>query len=148
MTPAQNSLSHRVQHALATTPSHRLQGHRLAAAAGSTAREFHKRAARMVADGLISREKIKDAGHSYFWYSLNEMQLAKYRLTAAMTNIDQMAGAALVVDDLDLPGRLTFLRMLREQTVFHDHAVLAAIISDYERTARLRRAVEHHHTGI
>lgn len=36
----------------------------------------------------------------------------------------------------DIPTRLTFLRMLRERTVFEDHAVLKLIIGDYERAQR------------
>lgn len=137
-----DSLGHRVQRALAAAPGQRLQGHRLAVAAGATTREFNKRAADMVARGLISREKIRDSGHAYYWYSLTEVQLARCRLTAAMAGVEETVGTALVLDGVDLPGRLGFLRMLREQTVFRDHAALAAIIGDYERTARMRRAVE------
>lgn len=138
------SLNFRVLRALAEAPGHHLQARRLAAAAGATAREFQKRAARMVAGGLISRAKVRDAGHAYYWYSLTDAQLTKYRLAAALASADQTAGAALVVEEVDLPCRLSFLRMLREQTIFRDHSVLAAIIGDYERTARLRRSAEHH----
>jgi hypothetical protein len=139
---ASDSLTFRVQCALTEASSHRLQAHRLAAAAGATSREFNKRAADMVARGVISREKIRDAGHAYYWYSLSAAQLAKAKLVIALARVDQGADAAMVVEEVDLPGRRSFLRMLLEQTVFRDHAVLAAIISDYERTARLRRGAE------
>lgn len=135
-----SNLTLRVQSALAEVASHRLQGHRLAAAAGATSREFNKRAADMVARGVISREKIRDAGHAYYWYSLSDAQLAKAKLLIALAGVDQSADAALVVEEVDLPGRLSFLRMLRDQTVFGNHVALSAIIGDYERTARLRRA--------
>ncbi|USX25800.1 hypothetical protein NHH73_25020 [Oxalobacteraceae bacterium OTU3CINTB1] len=134
------NLTLRVQRALAEASGHRLQAHRLAIAADATSREFNKRAADMVARGVISREKIRDAGHAYYWYSLNAAQLAKAKLLMALADVDQTAGAALVVEEVDLPGRLSFLRMLRDQTVFGNHVALSAIIGDYERTARLRRA--------
>ena len=142
MSSSSQSMGKRVQCALAAAPGHRLQGHRLAAAAGTTAREFHKRAAILVARGLVTREKMPEAGHSYFWYSLTEEQLYRARLVAALAGASSLAGAALVIDDVDLPGRLSFLRMLREKTVFRDHAVLTAIIADYERTARMRKALQ------
>lgn len=37
---------------------------------------------------------------------------------------------------IDIPGRLTFLRMLRDRTIFADHAMLRAIIADYEQAQR------------
>lgn len=134
------SMPCRVRAALAAAPGHRLQGYRLAAAAGISTRDFNKRAAEMVARGYISREKIRDAGHAYYWYSLDATQLDRARLLAALADVEVTAGAALVVEEIDLPGRLNFLRKLNEETVFNGHAVLTAIISDYERTARLRRA--------
>lgn len=134
------SMPCRVRAALAAAPGHRLQGYRLAAAAGISTRDFNKRAAEMVARGYISREKVRDAGHAYYWYSLDEAQLHRARLVAALASAEATATGALVVEEVDLPGRLNFLRTLREQTVFAGHQVLAAIIEDYERTARLRRA--------
>ena len=136
------SLNYRVLRALAEAPARQLQAHRLAAAAGAMAREFQKRAARMVVDSLISPTKVRDAGHAYYWYSLTDAQLAKYRLAAALASVDQTTGAALVVEEIDLPGRLSFLRMLREKTAFRDHSVFAAIVGDFERTARLRRMAD------
>lgn len=38
---------------------------------------------------------------------------------------------------VDIPERLTFLRMLRDRTVFSDHAVLKTIIGDYEQAQRV-----------
>lgn len=134
------SMPCRVRAALAAAPGHRLQGYRLAAAAGISTRDFNKRAAEMVARGYISREKVRDAGHAYYWYSLDAAQLHRARLVAALSSAEATVTGALVVEEVDLPGRLNFLRMLREQTVFAGHQVLAAIIEDYERTARLRRA--------
>lgn len=134
------SMPCRVRAALAAAPGHRLQGYRLAAAAGISARDFNKRAAEMVARGYISREKVRYAGHAYYWYSLDEAQLHRARLVAALASAEATATGALVVEEVDLPGRLNFLRMLREQTVFAGHQALAAIIEDYERTARLRKA--------
>jgi hypothetical protein len=136
------SYVHRVQQALAAAPGRRLQGHRIAAAIGVTTQEFHKRAGKIAASGGVSREKIRDSGHAYFWYFLSDVQLARYRLSDALARVEETEGSALVIDEADLPSRLVFLRRLREQTVFRDHAVLAAIIGDYERTARMRHALD------
>jgi hypothetical protein len=68
-------------------------------------------------------------------------QMTAFRMRHALAMPGSTA-FALVADTDDLPGRLAFLRMLKEKTVYADHATLGLIIQDYERTFRLRRAVE------
>lgn len=48
----------------------------------------------------------------------------------------------LITDTDLLHDRLKFLYMLRDRTVFGEHAELRNLIDDYERTLKLRRQLE------
>lgn len=89
----------------------------------------------MVADNRISRVKVKGSSISYYRYYLSDEQEQICR-----SGVGRFPDSfAMITDTDDLPGRLKFLRMLKEKTVFGEHVTLALIIDDYERTLKLRR---------
>jgi hypothetical protein len=123
----------KVQFALAGRPDEKLRADQVAKLAGITVRTFNRHAWRLVGDGHISR--TKPHGSNYYRYFLSAEQLDAYNgLTERLV---------MVTDSDDIPGRLGFLRMLKERTVYSEHAALKLIIQDYERTLKLRRAIEN-----
>ncbi|OHV97039.1 hypothetical protein AKG95_06960 [Janthinobacterium lividum] len=128
----------RIQAALAGVPGRRLQGYRLAALSGVPLKKFQKRAAIFVRLGQLSRDKVRTDGNAFYWYSLDDRQMAVFQHRQALDEAKAGKDIALVADVEGLPARLAFLRMLKEKTVFGEHAMLALVIADYERTQRLR----------
>jgi predicted transcriptional regulator len=124
---------HRIQVALSS--GEKLQGSAVAAKAGISRRRFYRDITKLHEDGHVSREK-PTGGAGYYRYFLNDLQMEAFRSRLARYS------GALVADTAVISERLKFLRMLKEKTVFSDHATLALIIEDYERTLKLRRACE------
>jgi hypothetical protein len=127
-----------VQKVLADRPGEKLRTFQIARALNITTNDFNKRVDQWLRHGHLSRESGK--GKWYVYY-LSEQQVQVYRLKTSLVAVraggEQPIG--LEVDARDLPARLNFLRMLKEKTVFSDHALLGLIIGDYERTLSLRR---------
>jgi hypothetical protein len=132
-----------IQAALAERIGERMPGYRVASAAGMSFKMFGRRAPDMVKRNQICREKLKGGAIGFFCYWMTEEQARIYRLKAALQNGSAGFSSGLVTDSNDIHDRLKFLRMLKEKTVFAEHAMLAMIIQDYERTFKLRRAAEH-----
>lgn len=128
---------------LAACYGEKLPAYRLSARSGVPSKKFQKYAAEMVRDGHISRERVTQGKRGAFWYFLSDSQYktARLKLALASSDVDDKT-MGLVTEAEGLPARLKFLRMLKENTVFGQHAMLAMIIDDYERTLRLRRAIE------
>lgn len=83
--------------------------------------------------GRISRvkPKLSEGGGYYRYFMTDEQRAAFQHLTHGA-----FRDGVLLVDAADVPARLRFLEMLKERTVYGDHAVLAAIIEDYQRTLK------------
>lgn len=142
----------RIQEVLAESPESRLPAYQLAARAGIATTAFHKHVKKWLARGHLSREKVKGKGYCYY---LTDQQLQVFRVKKALgpgvrcsfapaaltADVGDLDGLGLVVDTEEVPERLRFLRMLKEKTVFGEHATLALIIGDYERTLKLRMTV-------
>lgn len=125
----------RVQEVLASRSGEKLFGHQIAALAGLAPKSFQKHAAVLIKNGHVCRAKFKDGRASFYQYWLSEEQLRLYR-----RHVERFSDDFNMVTGTDeIPDRLSFLRMLREKTVFAEHATLGLIISDYERTLNLRR---------
>lgn len=130
----------RVQAVLAEKAGEKMLANKLARAAGIPIEQFQRAAGDLVKGGHISRVKLKGSISGHYWYYLNPDQLRVYRLRMAIAQTQNPDEVDLVIDTMDIPDRLAFLRMLKEKTVFADHAALNLIIADYERTLTLRKA--------
>jgi hypothetical protein len=127
----------RVQAALAARPGEKLFGHQVAVLAGLPNRVFQRHAAVLVKDNRISRTKSGEGRLAYYRYWLTDEQHHHYQ-----RRVERFPESFnMVTDTEDVPDRLSFLRMLKENTVFAEHAALALIIGNYERTLKLRRAI-------
>jgi hypothetical protein len=117
----------------------------LAGRAGLTVKTFNKRISALYRAGYISREKVAGAaGPAYFRYFMTDEQCRafQYRVALERMRIDRLAAPPeileLPVSAVDAVSRLTFLKMIRDRTIFGEHAALTAIIDDYESTLRMR----------
>jgi hypothetical protein len=147
-----------IQEALAERPGARLRAYQIAARTGVTTKNFCKMVGKWMARGHLSRERVKGMGWCYF---LTEQQLRTFRMrkalgpgvrcsisfTAQQGNSNAFEESGLVAEIEVVPERLKFLRMLKEKTVFGEHATLTLIIQDYERTLKLRRAIANRVEG-
>ena len=134
--------SFRIQSVLAEHHGEKLQGHRVARFAGISVKTFHKMAAELVRKDEISRMKLSRSVSAYYWYYLSEEQLRRYSLKKAMRDAKSSEAVILPTDTAHFPGILAFLRMLKEKTVYGEHAILHEIIRDYECTLKMRRSIE------
>jgi hypothetical protein len=116
-----------------------MPGYKVAARAGITTREFNRRAAALVEAGEIERTRKNLGGRSGYWYSLNMRQISEVRLEVALEEIRSGQRVELTIPAHEISGRLEFLRMLKEKTVFRDHAAVNLMIADYEHCQRLAR---------
>jgi hypothetical protein len=129
----------RVQTVLFENAGEKLRGDQVAALAGISVKTFQKHASLMVNNNHISRMKPKGALIPFYRYYLSDEQLASFQ-----RRMERLPRRLTVLTDTDdIPDRLSFLRMLKEKTVYRDHAALALIIEDYTRTLKLRRAIEN-----
>lgn len=135
----------------------KIQGYKVAEAVGLTPDTFAKRAWALVKYGHVTREKIEGSGSPFYWYYLDERQQRNARMKIAVLQVRSKPGLAvlktepsgitLVTDTDDIHDRLAFLRMLKEKTVFGEHAMLDRVIEDYTRTLRLREACKQRAEG-
>ncbi|MDB5853267.1 MAG: hypothetical protein JWR22_1308 [Herminiimonas sp.] len=133
----------RIQAALATSQGKPRSGKQLAHAIKVSTVRLQSQMARMVQAGHVSRERMEDAqGRCCFHYHLNARQLKAYRTGASQRDKSRKPPVEIALGATDLPGRLAFLRMLKTKTIFAEHSVLQLIIGDYERTLKVRQAIE------
>ncbi len=143
---------YRIQAALIRRNGEKLPAYKLAAEAGYTVKAFQAYIATIFKQGHVSREKIAGSPLGVYYYFLNDEQVRQFRAKQTLRQAkDALHGVpeevALPAETHDIPGRLAFLGMLKEKTVFGEHRMLQLIISDYQRTLALRHAqadrVEH-----
>ncbi|MBV2181726.1 MAG: hypothetical protein KUL86_10905 [Castellaniella sp.] len=102
----------------------------IARRSGLTQKQCNGIAARLIAQGRISRRKPKlSEGGGYYRYFMDDDQLCRAR----GSSIEGLKGVGAV----EAVDRLRFLRRLKESPAYCDSAALNAIIDDYQRTLRL-----------
>lgn len=113
---------------------------------------FAQRVGPLLDRNQISRNKLETDLNTHWHYFLTPKQrkvaVKKYSLSEFDEKGEEAAGSIsealiMLTDTADIPGRLSFLRNLKENTIFAKHVTLNAIIGDYERTLNLRNQVEN-----
>lgn len=90
--------------------------------------------------GKVSRVKIE--GRKFWRFYLTEAQALAAGLKGAEAGrAEKPGGFGLILDTEEIAGRISYLRRIKETTVLGEHAMLAAIIDDYERTLKMRKAI-------
>ncbi|MGI4846552.1 MAG: hypothetical protein ACRYGK_00170 [Janthinobacterium lividum] len=138
-----SSLNH-IQGVLAK--GERLIASTLAVRAGMPVHIFNKRVCRLIENGHISREKVPGDGAAFYHYFMNARQIDEFRLRIAkmkrlLRSLEPEPDPDVIqlpVGPVDAVSRLAFLKMIRDRTVFGEHAALQVIIDDYESTLRMR----------
>ena len=121
-----------VQRLLASAPDGQVSAQKLAAMAGLEHRAFQRRAAELVALGHVSRTKVREQGGAFYRYSLSEKQREVVELEERVERLRGGDAPLLFIQPSEATDRLSFLRMLKERTIFGDHSMLKLIIADYE----------------
>jgi DNA-binding MarR family transcriptional regulator len=118
----------------------------LSAASGFGSVDLGRHIAQMVQYGSATREKKEDGRRNLYYLTVEQLRRFHERVHELRWVLQVADGKAasfcLPTDTDDIHDRLKFLRMLKDRTVYSDHAALALIIQDYERTLRLRRKCE------
>jgi hypothetical protein len=99
----------------------------------------------MIKFDLASRE-LRPDGRGYLYF-LSEVQLERFRermeeLRIVVDMAECRAAFCLPTDTWDIHDRLTFLQNVKERTVIGENPMLSKVIEDYQRTLRLREALE------
>lgn len=131
-----------VQRLLASAPDGQMSAQKLASMAGLEHRAFQRRASELVACGYVSRTKVREKGGTFYRYSLSDTQREVIQLEERVERLRAGDVPIFAIEPSEAADRLSFLRTLKERTVFGEHAMLKLIIGDYEGALKRGRALD------